>query len=819
MGLILTKNENLAIANHSYFYCDEIPAKVLFKKASIRTNSDMPPTHILVKQNQGFLVLENGKVSDFCFSEGFYHINNNTSASYIFGDKDEKKISFDDIFDKEIPFIFEEKIIYFINFTPVNNITIHPPQSISFIEKGKSNPLILDGKFDLELIDPLKLFFTIVKTNAEVHSLTDTVIYKFKTELEENLINLISEYSSKRISYSSLCLQKNALIQNSKKSISLTEKLGIGVCNMEIKSIELTHKPPKPVLPKIETVIPSEEDLLESIFSAASSKAEYRERETIENAPSIPTQSSQPTIIPKETGNVVPKENIPATPPTPDPTSRIKKETKTNSKKTKNATSNTIPEIKPQAPKPDLEKIKPAKPFKKPMFSFFQPALKEVPLPPPSQETLDMFSDIVLGDGTASIQETPPAPALSQSNQVSSSTIEPVIEPVITPQVSPVVAKPQKTKSKKTKATPSNLEPIPAPVPTIPIESVVVQAPPQPSIVSPIPVPVPAPAPTPAPTPVPTPVPIPASVPVPVSPIDTHSSQVSPISTPDISPVIVQNQSFDYNNTQLVVETDVSNNANPALRESNLPIIEEKPVNKVKNTKPKKEKKKEPSKHKQNVLLPPQNNVVPQPNLPQFNQPTVPTFDGFSTSHTMSMAPQLPDANNPFANDNEWICPSCFNDASGEVCACCGHRRHNAPVSASSSSFIPQPKVSPTPAPYFEENFTLPIIDENPVKQNPSTVSTNEFDDFNVENIVFESQNSSNTDKKITIAETRPKAKSNNSNEWVCPDCGTPNSSKFCSECGTAKPQVSITCSVCGFIPPDPSAPPKFCPDCGNKFT
>lgn len=52
---------------------------------------------------------------------------------------------------------------------------------------------------------------------------------------------------------------------------------------------------------------------------------------------------------------------------------------------------------------------------------------------------------------------------------------------------------------------------------------------------------------------------------------------------------------------------------------------------------------------------------------------------------------------------------------------------------------------------------------------------------------------------------------------WTCPKCGTQNTGKFCTECGTPKPSGSI-CPNCGYKAPDGQNPPKFCPECGAAF-
>ena len=54
---------------------------------------------------------------------------------------------------------------------------------------------------------------------------------------------------------------------------------------------------------------------------------------------------------------------------------------------------------------------------------------------------------------------------------------------------------------------------------------------------------------------------------------------------------------------------------------------------------------------------------------------------------------------------------------------------------------------------------------------------------------------------------------------WVC-SCGHTNLGKFCSECGKKKPAEAplYRCDKCGWEPLDPHHPPKFCPQCGDRF-
>ena len=54
---------------------------------------------------------------------------------------------------------------------------------------------------------------------------------------------------------------------------------------------------------------------------------------------------------------------------------------------------------------------------------------------------------------------------------------------------------------------------------------------------------------------------------------------------------------------------------------------------------------------------------------------------------------------------------------------------------------------------------------------------------------------------------------------WQC-SCGAVNQGKFCPNCGAKKPEGAplYRCDKCGWQPPDPRHPPKFCPECGDIF-
>lgn len=65
---------------------------------------------------------------------------------------------------------------------------------------------------------------------------------------------------------------------------------------------------------------------------------------------------------------------------------------------------------------------------------------------------------------------------------------------------------------------------------------------------------------------------------------------------------------------------------------------------------------------------------------------------------------------------------------------------------------------------------------------------------------------------------------------WVCQNCSTQNTGKFCAGCGTQQPMQNqyngnnaygarqIRCDKCGWMPTDPNNVPRFCPQCGDPI-
>lgn len=143
-----------------------------------------------------------------------------------------------------------------------------------------------------------------------------------------------------------------------------------------------------------------------------------------------------------------------------------------------------------------------------------------------------------------------------------------------------------------------------------------------------------------------------------------------------------------------------------------------------------------------------------------------------------------------------------FKDSEGK------NKSYNPPRYEYEYSFILKIFVD---SPWFDEIKVE--LNGNPGPESPYTAEYREYE-FQCKELTDLLMN------RVSMTNTQAAAAMPNKTEngWTCV-CGAVNSGKFCSSCGSPKPENKPRfCTNCGWKNPNPENSPKFCPECGNKL-
>lgn len=226
MGLIkaLTKSVGGTLADQwkEYFYCDSMPADVLMTRATRKGSkrggnrgSDSVITNesvIVVNSGQCMLIVEQGKVVDFCAEPGEYIYDVSTEPSLFCGDLDSGiSAVFENIgkrftFGGEIP---KDQRVYYINTKELVGNKYGTPSPVPFRVVDTKIGLDVDiaircfGEYSYRITNPL-LFYTNVCGNVEREFTREELERQLKSELMTALQPAFAGISEMGIRYSAL---------------------------------------------------------------------------------------------------------------------------------------------------------------------------------------------------------------------------------------------------------------------------------------------------------------------------------------------------------------------------------------------------------------------------------------------------------------------------------------------------------------------------------------------------------------------------------------------------------------------------------------
>ncbi|WP_431027726.1 SPFH domain-containing protein [Lysinibacillus sp. LZ02] len=206
-----------------YFYCDAIPADVLMMKAEKkggkrgfnRKGSDNIISNgsiIAVNEGQAMMIVEQGKIIEFCAEAGEFLFDTSTEPSIFYGDLSDniqetfKQLGKRIAFGGEAP---KDQRIYFFNKKEIPGNKYGTPSPIPFRVIDHNIGLDIDisirchGEYSYKIIDPI-LFYTNVAGNVETEFRRSQIETQLRTELLTALQPAFAKISTMGIRYSAL---------------------------------------------------------------------------------------------------------------------------------------------------------------------------------------------------------------------------------------------------------------------------------------------------------------------------------------------------------------------------------------------------------------------------------------------------------------------------------------------------------------------------------------------------------------------------------------------------------------------------------------
>ena len=229
MGLIFASlnalGGTLSSQWREFFFCDAMPNDVLASKAMKRINGRFGGSKteddnvisdgsiIVVNEGQAMMIVDQGKVVDFCAEPGEYKFDKNGEPSLLYGafDSQKAKAVLKTAFDR---FSFggqagKDQRVYYFNIKELTGNKYGTPSPVPFRVVDLNIGLDIDvsircfGEYSYRITNPM-LFYTNVCGNVEGEFTRDKIDSQLKSELLTALQPAFARISARGIRYSAL---------------------------------------------------------------------------------------------------------------------------------------------------------------------------------------------------------------------------------------------------------------------------------------------------------------------------------------------------------------------------------------------------------------------------------------------------------------------------------------------------------------------------------------------------------------------------------------------------------------------------------------
>lgn len=249
----------LADQYKEFFYCDSLPTNVLMRKGSVHASSRSSNkgedniisngSAVAVADGQCMIILDQGKVVEFCAEPGEFVYDTSTEPSLFTGSLGKSIIATFKTVGKRIAFggsTAKDQRVYYINTKEILDNKFGTPSPVPFRVVDKNIGLDIDisvrcnGIFTFKITDPL-LFYTNVCGNVQNEYKLDTIISTLKSEFLNQLGPALATVSEMEVRPSQIP-SKNVEICNSLKkilSVDWTDTRGLEIASISFNSVTI----------------------------------------------------------------------------------------------------------------------------------------------------------------------------------------------------------------------------------------------------------------------------------------------------------------------------------------------------------------------------------------------------------------------------------------------------------------------------------------------------------------------------------------------------------------------------------------------------
>ena len=251
-----------------YFYCDSMPANVLATKAMKRINGRFGGSKteddnvisdgsiIVVNEGQCMIIVDQGKVVDFCAEPGEYKFELNGEPSLFYGEFSGEKVKaiLKTTFDR-LSFggqAGKDQRGYYFNTKELTGNKYGTPGGVPFLVVDRNIGLYQEinircfGEYSYRITNPM-LFYANVCGNVEGDFTRDELDSQLKSELLTALGPALAKISEKGIRYSALPGHNFEIAEelNNVLSAKWAEKRGIEIVEFGISSVKASEEDEK----------------------------------------------------------------------------------------------------------------------------------------------------------------------------------------------------------------------------------------------------------------------------------------------------------------------------------------------------------------------------------------------------------------------------------------------------------------------------------------------------------------------------------------------------------------------------------------------